>query len=211
MGGYGSGRKFGLDTTDDYHWIDIRRWQREGYLTPGRSLAWQWLGNGEKIASIDVRIEYGQVRLIYNYRRGKDAWESLDYPVMLQTTACHYGGVRYWFTCPASNCGRRVAKLYLGGKIFACRHCYQLAYQSQRETTDDRATRKLNKICDKLHWQQGIFSLPSGKPKGMHWRTYQKLTANYFDCSNQVLSGMMQKLKNVDRKLTDLSDKLQID
>ena len=36
------------------------------------------------------------------------------------------------FICPAAGCGRRVAILYRGG-IFACRHCYRLAYASSRE------------------------------------------------------------------------------
>jgi len=30
-------------------------------------------------------------------------------------------------------CGRSVNNLYGAGRLFACRHCYQLAYASQRE------------------------------------------------------------------------------
>lgn len=59
-------------------------------------------------------------------------------PVYLDWTACHLGGQRPWFLCPTRGCGRRIANLY-GGAIFACRHCYRLAYPSQRETPDDRA------------------------------------------------------------------------
>ncbi|MEE7627054.1 hypothetical protein V3O24_12845 [Methylobacter sp. Wu8] len=84
MGGYGSGRKFGADCTDDYRSLDVRRWQRDGYLVPGQKLDWQWLQNGKKIAAIDVKVEVGQVRLIYNYRRNGEDWENLDYPVKLQ-------------------------------------------------------------------------------------------------------------------------------
>jgi hypothetical protein len=85
------------------------------------------------------------VRFIYSCQSNGGEKEKLDYPVRLQTTSCHYGGACYWFTCPASGCGRRVALLY-GGKIFACRQCYHLAYESQRETPDDRAGRKANNI-----------------------------------------------------------------
>jgi hypothetical protein len=38
MGGIGSGKRWhygAKDTTEDYMPIDIRRWQREGLLTPG--------------------------------------------------------------------------------------------------------------------------------------------------------------------------------
>jgi hypothetical protein len=195
MGGYGSGRQFGANCTDEYRWIDVRRWQRDGNLTPGQYLNWQWLKDGEKVAAIGVRVETGQLRLIYNYQRSGSDWESLDYPVRLQTTPCHYGGVRYWFTCPALGCSRRIAVLYLGGKIFACRHCYQLAYRSQRKTIDDRAASRADKIRDKLHWESGILNLPGYKPKGMHWKTYHRLIVDHDNYMNQSLMGIMAKLK----------------
>jgi hypothetical protein len=56
------------------------------------------------------------------------------YDIPLTTTPCRYGGKRYWFICPMSRsgryCGRRVAKIYLGDSLFACRHCYGLTYAS---------------------------------------------------------------------------------
>jgi hypothetical protein len=204
MGGFGSGRKFGADCTDDYRSIDVRRWQRDGNLTPGQYLNWQWLQNGEKVAAISVRVEAGQLRLIYNYQRNGSDWESLDYPVYLQTTNCHYGGVRYWFTCPAVGCGRRVALLYLADKYFACRHCYQLAYRSQRETIDDRAASRADKIRNKLHWQRGIFNLQGYKPKGMHWKTYHRLTVKHDDYANQALLEMAVKLGIMTDRLSAL-------
>ncbi|MDD5580043.1 MAG: hypothetical protein PHY16_12290 [Methylobacter sp.] len=194
MGGFGSGRKFGADCTEYCCSIDIRRWQREGYLEPGCYVNWQWSRNGETIAAISAKVETGRLHLIYKYRRHGDDWENLNYPVRLQTTACRYGGLRYWFTCPAADCGRRVAVLYLGGKIFACRHCYRLAYKSQRETPDDRAARKAGKIRDKLNWQRGILNLPGLKPKGMHWKTYHRLTKKHDDYANQSLIGIAAKL-----------------
>ncbi|MGZ8927245.1 MAG: hypothetical protein ACXW03_02175 [Methylobacter sp.] len=207
MGGFGSGRKFGADCTEDYRSIDIRRWQRDGYLVPGRYINWQWSRNGEKIAAISAKVETGRIRLIYNYRKNGSEWESLDYPVRLQTTRCNYGGERYWFFCPAVGCARRVAVLYLGGKYFACRHCYRLAYKSQRETPDDRAARKADKIRDKLHWEPGILNDNGWKPKGMHWKTYHRLTKEHDDYVDRVLLGMAAKLKLVDARLSALGRK----
>ncbi|MGZ5524415.1 MAG: hypothetical protein ACXWFF_05325 [Methylomonas sp.] len=177
-------------------------------MMPGRYLDWQWLRDGEKIAAIGVRVESGKLRLIYNYRRNDGDWESLDYPVMLQTTACHYGGMRYWFTCPAAGCGRRVAVLYQGGKYFACRHCYQLAYKSQRETPDDRADRRANKIRDQLNWPRGILNDIGWKPKGMHWKTFNRLMKQYHAESNQVLMGIAAKMKIVDSKFSAIEEEL---
>lgn len=201
MGGWGSGRKFGADCTEDYRSIDIRRWQRDGYLVAGRYLDWQWTRNGEKIAAIGAKVECGYLRLIYNYRASNaDAWEPLDYTIRLQTTPCNYGGVRYWFTCPAVGCGRRVAILYAAGKYYACRHCYHLAYQSQRETKSDRGHRGANKIRAKLGWEPGIANPRGTKPKGMHWRTYNVLMLKHLVYSNDACLGTITALKKMDSK-----------
>jgi hypothetical protein len=66
------------------------------------------------------------------HRSGGGEWKREAYPVYLDQTPCTYGGTRAWFRCPARGYGRRVTILY-GGAIFACRHCYRLAYPSQRE------------------------------------------------------------------------------
>ena len=55
--------------------------------------------------------------------------------------------------------------------VFACRHCLQLAYESQREAPHYRALRKAQGIHEKLGGT-GIIDDPVFKPKGMHWRTY---------------------------------------
>ncbi len=198
MGGFGSGRKFGANVTEDYRQIDIRRWQRDGLLFHGNHINWQWSRNGEKIASIMAKVETGRLKLIYNYRaKNTDKWESLDYPIRLQTTSCHFGGVRYWFTCPAVGCGRRVAILYSGGKYYACRHCYQLKYASQKESKGNRGYRGAGKIRDKLGWMPGIANPPGGKPKGMHWRTYNRLLRKHLRYCDHVNRSLILTFKSI--------------
>ncbi|MGZ8935214.1 MAG: hypothetical protein ACXW04_09955 [Methylobacter sp.] len=198
MGGFGSGRKFGADCTEDYRCLDVRRWQRDGLLMPGQNFNWQWTRNGQPVANINVKIDYGQVRLIYSSRSNGGEWEKADYPIRLQTTTCNYGGQRYWFTCPIRGCGRRVALLYLGATYFACRHCYRLTYRSQRETKEDRVSRKADKIRNKLKWEPGILNPTGRKPKGMHWKTYFRLVAKHNEYSDQALMGFVVKLKGFD-------------
>lgn len=196
MGGMGSGRRWHYsanDTTNDYRALDVRRWQRDGLLTPGRAFGWQWSRDGEVVASIQVRVETGRVYLIYRHRSSGD-WKDENYPVWLDWTPCNLGGQRPWFRCPARGCGRRVAILY-GGGIFACRHCYRLAYPSQRETWDDRAARQADRIRDKLGWEPGILNADGLKPKGMHWRTFERQTAQHDDLVGRSMQGMMVKLK----------------
>lgn len=143
MGGYGSGR-YGwwhskATTVEECTSIDANRWMREGILAD-RSIAsggWQWTYADGRKNSIRYSVNTldGWLRLMYTVTV-KGAKQELDYTVRLQTTPCNYGGVRWWFTCPLSDCGRRVGKLYLppSGRYFGCRHCYQLTYRSCQES-----------------------------------------------------------------------------
>lgn len=196
MGGYGSGRKNGASCTEDYRSIDIRRWQRDGLMSPGRYLDWQWYADGKHVASIGVRVGNDELRLIYKYQRNNSDWENLDYPVAIETTPCNFGSERYWFLCPTQGCGRRSAILYLAGKYFACRYCNALAYQSQREDQSDRLMRKASKIRRKLKWVPGIANPNGLKPKGMHWKTFWRLQARHNNYATQSMEGTLAKLKS---------------
>jgi hypothetical protein len=102
--------------------LDAGRWMREGILRQGasRAGAWQWsrATTREVFSSIQYQADTTDsspaVRLIYTDVK---AGEQLNYAVRLQTTALHWGGLRWWFTCPlgvnGKACGRRVQKLYL--------------------------------------------------------------------------------------------------
>jgi hypothetical protein len=105
--------------------------------------------------------------------------EALRYPVRLTETPCHLGGARRWFVCPAVGCQRRAAKLYLGNRYFACRRCYNLAYQSQSESIFDRAFRQAEKIKCSIGGEPGIDWPLSEKPRRMRWRTYERLRQRY--------------------------------
>lgn len=197
MGGSGSGRRWhcgSKDTTESYRSIDVRRWKRDGFLVPERAFSWQWSRHGEAVASINVRVEAGRVVLTYRHRSGHGEWKDESYPVYLETTPCHMGGERHWFLCPARRCGQRVAVIY-GGGIFACRKCYQLTYPSQREKPGDRAARRADRIRDKMGWPGGILEGGDwGKPKGMHWRTYERLCREHDALSDRALVGIVEHL-----------------
>jgi len=73
----------------------------------------------------------------------------IDYNAKLTWTPCNFGGRRWWFICPlvvnGQICSRRVGVLYLAsGKYFGCRHCYNLTYESCKESHKfDRLFREL--------------------------------------------------------------------
>ena len=192
MGGFGSGRQGWKATTSDMRTLDIRRLQRDGLLTPGQAFGWHWTRNGEEVASIQMRTEVDRVILNYRSRSGGE-WQPMEYPVYLEWTPCNFGGRRAWFVCPARGCGRRVAILY-GGSIFACRHCHRLAYPSQRETWDDRAARRADRIRARLGWERGILNAKGLKPQGMHWRTFERLEAEHDAFVNAAVAGMVERL-----------------
>lgn len=212
MGGFGSGRHWrpsAKGTTDAYQRLDVRHLQRKGLLERGRSFTWQWSRDGETLATIDIRTEPDQVILSYRHRLGEAEWKREEYPVRLEWTPCAYGGRRAWFICPAQGCGRRVAILYCGA-IFACRHCYQLAYPCQRETNDDRVMRRAERIRHRLGWEPGIMNPDGSKPKGMHWRTFVRLQAEHNRLVWNWLAGSMERFgllqKHIDKMMDRLSE-----
>ncbi len=181
MGGFGSGRNWSSHaTTDDYVRMDVSYMAREGLLRDGVARNLTWSSRGREIASISFRTEADRIVLRYRHQQqGKD-WESLEYAVYLERTPCHYGGSRTWFLCPARGCGRRTAFLY-GGRIYACRRCYRLVYQSQRQTQCDRATDRAWNLLKRLkadHYMT-IFDPEPIRPKGMHQKTFLRLSQQY--------------------------------
>ncbi len=197
MGGWGSGRQGAANCTDSCRSLDVRRWQRDGLLAPGRWFNWLWMTNEETVANIHVQSEEGCVRLNYRFRQNGGEWQSMNYFVCLTTTPCNYGGERYWFICPVAGCNRRVALLYGYDEIFACRHCYQLVYRSQRETDNDRVIRQAEKIRSRLGWKPGILNPNGDKPNGMHWNTYFRLQAEHDALVERSLCELMAKFRPI--------------
>lgn len=103
------------------------------------------------------------IRFYYTQTDCNGEKKEFDYKVYLITTPCHYGGKRYWFECPCYKngvyCGRRVGVLYKNGDYFACRHCYNLTYSSQKANRKCKnyhlfylleTSQKIDKLQDKI-------------------------------------------------------------
>ena len=178
MGGRGSGRcssYSGKAETSDSMPLDIRKITRKGLLVPGSRFSWQWLVNDRQVAGISIRVDFLESMLL-SYRM-KSTGEVVEQRVQTQTSRCHLGGQRYWFTCP--RCSKRVAVLYAPGRYFACRQCGGLGYTTQKEGIGDRASSRADKLRKRLAWQAGILNGDGSKPKGMHWTTYQRLKSHH--------------------------------
>ena len=199
MGGCGSGRRSsycGKPETSDSMPLDIRKIAHKGLLVPGTGFSWQWLVNDRPVAGISIRVKFESMVLSYQM---KSTGEVVEQRVQTETSPCHLGGHRQWFTCP--RCSKRVAVLYAPGRYFACRQCGGLGYATQKEGLGDRASTKANKIRKRLGWPIGILNGTGGKPKGMHWATYDRLTAHHNALSQVSFHDIGRKLGFLHRLL----------
>jgi hypothetical protein len=180
MGGVGSGNWHRFDmktTTDECQTIDVRHLHRNGLLRTGHSFSLRWSRAGRQIGSVGgVAHDDDRVTFFYRHREGMGGeWEDVRETVALEWTPCNFGGERPWFLCPGAGCGRRVAVLYGPGRYFLCRHCYDLRYRSQREDSMYGALRRAQKIRERLGGSANMTEPFPEKPKGMHWKTYERL------------------------------------
>ena len=138
------------------HALKIFWLRKQGYFPQGYNMKWgtvTWT-NGEHESSISISVMVGSgirdyIHLHYTHtNRWSGEKSDMDYNINLVTTPCRYGGVRYWFICPLtkneSYCGRRIGVLYLCGKYYGCRHCCNVAYNSQFEGGNFR----VGSICE---------------------------------------------------------------
>lgn len=103
------------------------RWtSKDNHDRESQSWVQYWLTVGENRGTFRFDYQIGEPRV------------SVQYPVPLVATPCHLGGKRWWFICPlivnGKACQRRVRKLYLRGRYFACRRCHGLVYRSSQES-----------------------------------------------------------------------------
>lgn len=174
MGGFGSGQTGGRPKAESSRRVDIRYLKKRGFLRPGGIATLSWNIGGEPNGDIRIKTEEHKITLIYRIRLyGDDEWRNIEEDVYFDWTDCNYGGQRAWFRCP--KCNRRVAVLYGEGLYFLCRHCYGMTYWSRCEGDYDRLLRKDRKICRKLNPDGSDEEPVGGKPKGMHWKTYERL------------------------------------
>jgi hypothetical protein len=193
MGGLGSGRSSSYPTTlDDLQKIDLPYLRRKHLLTPGYSGSLRWSRGGREIVSIGFLVDHDRIMLRYRARdHGTGAWQDIVEPMLFLRTRQALGGERLWLACPG--CGRGCAALY-GGRRFRCRWCAGLPYASQHETRDDRLLSRAQDIRVRLGGSASLDEPFPGKPKGMHWKTYDRLRAVSERCAHISLMMAARRL-----------------
>ena len=151
----GRGDWYRFDTkprAEDCLGLCVNYMNRCGLLDEGMEGRLWWTRHGSEIAAIGYRTAGGVLTLDYAFRD-----EPVTIPVRLTYTTPNYGGRRPWFVCPLAvgdvPCGRRVGKLYGRGRLFGCRHCHDLSYESAQEA----------------HAGERLFAACGLDPRGAKW------------------------------------------
>jgi hypothetical protein len=181
--------------------IDVLDWNRRGFFKWPHRFSWSWSRQSERVASINVATEHRAAILTYRSRSYGQDWSDVEQRIPVVWSPCRFGGERPWFLCSVTSggvyCGRRVTKLYGAGRLFACRHCYRLAYASQQESVHLRGLCKAQKIRMQLGGSASMLDPFPEKPKGMHWGTYDRLHIAHDAAAKRSTIGIMGRLSSL--------------
>jgi hypothetical protein len=194
----------GKTTVESCRSIDVLDWHRRGGLRSPRRFSWAWRQDGERVASINVETERHRVTLKYRSRLYGEGWTDVEQRLPVVWTPCRFGADRPWFICSVSAngtyCGRKVTKLYQAGRLFACRHCSRLAYASQQESAHERGLRKAQGIRMRLGGTANMLDDFPERPKGMHWRTYERLCRVHDVAQARSIIGLTDFVKRLSKR-----------
>lgn len=141
---------------------------------------WHWVNDdGVELGAIRYMSELGATEGILNlsYAIGNgDERRDVTCQIKMDTVPIHYGGERWYFRCPYTH--RRALKLYKWPTIDLFCHRDSIrprpTYASQRVGGCDRIMAQRWAIRRKLGDHFSDLLGEPFKPKGMHWRTFER-------------------------------------
>jgi hypothetical protein len=158
--------------------LNLNQLIKQGAVVPGRKVralvAWPQSYSGRPAASCVLTSDLSSlVRGWMHLNRGV-----VEQSFWLVTEPRHFGGRQWYFRCPRTD--RRVSVLWKppGADCFLSRQACepQVAYGSQFQTWHDRACSAARAVRHRLGGSDYVDfnGEPPPKPKGMHWRTYER-------------------------------------
>jgi len=205
MGGYGSGRYGGKPIAEHCLRIDIAWMIGKGFAVPGAHMAGQlhWTRGGEPSGDIGYSCDMTDPdagELVLRFTTGANRGEPKEHVqrIRLSYTTPKFGGRRWWMHCPFN--GERVGKLYVppGRELFASRKAWKIGYRSQRGSRQDRNLNALFAIQERLGGERGM-QHGLCRPKGMHWRTFERHEARYEQLEHQCNLATMMLVNRLTR------------
>jgi hypothetical protein len=169
-------RGYGRRTVEQTRSVDIRDLRKAAYVgeAPGN-----WLDERNKLFCAGIQPKHwNDAAITLNGQTVPVTW-----------MPWHFGGLRPFFVC---KCGRKVLQLFAPrGYSWRCRHCYNLSYATRQVGLRYRLIRKAQKVRERLGGDLGVANPFPAKPKGMHWRRYDRLRARH----DQAVEESLKLLK----------------
>lgn len=200
MGGLGSGghNSKGRRIVEGQYRLDASDLKRRGSMSAGTVSHLYWKGSGgQNGPSIKVIGGTDVITLEYAWRRGDGPWQQHSETVALDRVARHFGGEEFYFFCP--RCALRVKRIYGGGVRYLCRTCHGLVHASTQERPGNRATRKNQKLRRRIGAEIGLGDWIGPKPKGMHRKTFEEISARIHAAESEVYDDMLVLLNRMQR------------
>lgn len=187
--------------------LNLNTLLRDGFGKTGewrqRTIQWSYVGTGEVIASgsleMDLQSDDGARAVL---RLGR-----LEQFIRLRREPRRFGGGQWYFVCPST--GQLASVLWYPPRAskFSSRQTWgrRVAYGSQFQAPHDRALTRAQDIRTRLggpEYAALIDGLSPPKPKGMRWRTYDRLIAKseaYERICNLHIAYFVERLKRHER------------
>jgi hypothetical protein len=177
--------------------LDLNELRRKELVQPGAErsvvIRWTYTYTGEEIANGVITS---------NMEGTYEGWlriqlGSLDQTIILVPKPRYFGGYQWYFVCPVMNRYASVLWMPSGANRFCSRQAWgrQVAYASQFADPDNRAHIGQTKIKSRLiaDLDPDEWALPP-KPKGMHWRTYNRYVERYNAYEEIFIDGIPELL-----------------
>ena len=191
MGGLFSGGGRGASKLSSFHTIDLMDLKRMGLLGRLGTHSITWSRSGKETGRIQIALSEQSMELIYKTRKDGGYWQDIRENVWFDCVPQHFGGHRTWFLCPG--CDQRTRALH-AGLYFRCRRCYGAVYPSQYQNAAERACTRAHTIRKNLGGSVSLCDSFPLKPKGMHWRTYDRLKQEHDELEQRWIGYMAYKL-----------------
>lgn len=213
MGGYGSGgHRWGRTrvTVESCFRFDAKMLRAFLNAAPGAHLSASWGWSDNRGETARARTDYRAGDSFFTLRVMRDGATEAQ-QIAISFSPCHFGGRRVWLHCP--RCARRVFRLYLYTHFYAgekrlnrfwCRACmcgglsYYLRNTKERLRIGQeralRVKRKLGNTAD-------LWDFLPDKPRGMRWRTYDRLAAQHKNAvalaNDGFIAGALRKFPHL--------------
>ena len=179
----GDGRR----TVEQTRVIDIGTMRRAGYVGRHARDWWKWRSKAHKQGIWPKSWRDGFIYLP-------------NQTLCTEQVPWRFRGQRIYFVC---ECGRRVEKLHaFGERPWRCRHCHNLTYAARQAVPRNRHLLVAQKIRGQLGGSLSMLDAFPPKPKGMHWKRYERLLRRHDAATQRMTAAYLHRLRSLRRQIS---------